>query len=52
MVAFCGYKYVCMIVSIGAGLLGGSYIYYAVLSYTAIAIAYFLVSDLASQEAL
>ena len=43
LVAFCGYKYVGMIASIGCGLVGGGYVYYAVLGYTALAIAYFLV---------
>lgn len=42
--AFCGYKYVGMIAAVGCGLLGGAYVYYAVLGYTALAIAYFLVS--------
>lgn len=46
LVAFCGYKYVGMIASVGIGLLGGSYAYYGVLAYTALAIAYFLVSGL------
>lgn len=44
LVAFCGYKYVGMISSVGLGLLGGTYVYYCVLGYTALAIAYFLVS--------
>ncbi len=44
LVAFCGYKYVGMIASVGCGLLGGAYVYYGVLGYSALAIAYFLVS--------
>ena len=44
LVAFCSYKYVSMITSVGAGLLGGSSAYYSVLSYSSLAIAYFLVS--------
>ena len=44
LVAFCGYKYVGMIASVGCGLLGGTYVYYSVLGYTALTIAYFLVS--------
>ncbi len=44
IIAFCGYKYVCMIVVIALGLLGGRYGYYGGLCYTALAIAYFLVS--------
>lgn len=48
LVAFCSYKYVGMIASVGLGLLGGSYVYYGVLGYTALAISYFLVSS--SQE--
>ncbi len=44
IIAFCGYKYVCMIVVIALGLVGGRYGYYGGLSYTALAIAYFLVS--------
>ena len=43
IIAYCGYKYVCMIVSIGLGLIGGKYGYYGGLGYTAVAIAYFLV---------
>ena len=34
-----------MIVSVGVSLLGGQYAYYATVSYSALAIAYFLVSD-------
>ena len=45
LIAFCGYKYVGMIASVGLGLLGGSYVYYGVLGYSAVAIAYFLVSS-------
>ncbi len=45
IIAFCGYKYVCMIVVIGLGLLTGRYGYYGSLGYTALAIAYFLVSN-------
>jgi hypothetical protein len=45
LIAFCGYKYVGMIASVGFGLLGGAYAYYGVLCYTAFTIAYFLVSE-------
>ena len=45
IIAYCGYKYVCMIVVIALGLLGGRYGYYGGLGYTAITIAYFLVSS-------
>ena len=45
LIAFCGYKYVCMVVSIGLGLLAGIYGYYGGLVYTAVSIAYFLVSS-------
>lgn len=45
LLAFCGYKYVGMIASVGCGLLGGTYVFYGVLGYTALTTAYFLVSD-------
>ncbi len=45
IIAYCGYKYVCMIVVIGLGLVIGRYGYYVSLAYTALAIAYFLVSS-------
>ena len=44
IIAYCGYKYVCMIVILAGGMLAGTYGYYATLGYTALAIAYFLVS--------
>ncbi len=44
LVAFCGYKYVGMVASVGCGLVGGAYVYYGVLGYSSLAIAYFLVS--------
>jgi len=52
LVAFCGYKYVGMIASVGSGLIGGTYAYYLVLGYTALAIAYFLVSSSTSAVCL
>lgn len=44
--AYCGYKYVSMIVSVGVSLVGGRQAYYAALAYSAITIAYFLVQSL------
>ena len=44
LVAYSGYKYVCMIVSVVCGLLLGSYGYYTVMAYTCFTIAYFVVS--------
>lgn len=45
IIAYCGYKYVCMIVILAGGMVAGAYGYYAALVYTALAIAYFLVSQ-------
>ena len=45
IIAYCGYKYVCMIVTVTGGMVGGTYGYYGTLGYTALAIAYFLVSS-------
>lgn len=44
IIAYCGYKYVCMIVTVAGGMVGGLYGYYVALGYTALAIGYFLVS--------
>ena len=44
LLAFSGYKYVCMIVSLACGLLLGNYGYLAALAFTSLTIAYFLVS--------
>ncbi len=52
LVAFCGYKYVGMIASVGCGLLGGTYVFYSVLAYTSLTIAYFLVSILISSVSI
>ncbi|KAL5463906.1 hypothetical protein EMCRGX_G032855 [Ephydatia muelleri] len=46
LVAYSGYKYVSMIVSVAAFLLGGVYVYYGVLAWATLAIAYFLVQSL------
>ena len=45
IIAYCGYKYVCMIVTVTGGMLAGTYGYYGTLGYTALAIAYFLVRN-------
>ena len=49
IIAYCGYKYVCMIVIVVGGMVAGTYGYYSALGYTALAIAYFLVSEIVTR---
>ncbi|XP_062502789.1 protein YIF1B-B-like [Corticium candelabrum] len=46
LIAFCGYKYVHMIVTLLGGILFGSYGYYGFLIWTSLSISYFLVRTL------
>jgi hypothetical protein len=46
IISYCSYKYISMIVSVGASLLGGPMAYYATLAWTTTAIAYFEVGKL------
>jgi hypothetical protein len=41
--AFCGYKYVHMILTLSGGLIFGPYGYYGLLGWTCLSLAYFLV---------
>lgn len=46
IIAYCSYKYISMIISVGVSLVGGATAYYISLAWTTMAIAYFEVQTL------
>jgi len=46
LIAFCSYKYVCMVASLLAGIFFKSFGYYAVLGYTSLSLGFFLLRTL------